>query len=49
MVHVFISVSLCRAQSMTGRSPKTSVELGLRLVSFGPKQQCASSHQLDLK
>lgn len=34
---------------MIGKSPKTSVELGLRLVSFRPKQQCASLHQLDLK
>lgn len=49
MVHVFTSASLCRAQPMVGRSPETSVELGLRLVSFGPKQQCACSHQLGLK
>lgn len=49
MVHVFTSVSLCRPQPMTRRFPETSVELGLGLVSFGPKQQCANSHQLDLK
>lgn len=43
MVHVFISASLCRAQPLTGRLPETSVEFGLRLVSFGPKQQFTSA------